>query len=652
MEEYLSTQDDASQQGTNPSEGLWLRRSILSLRNWHFLILDVIFLSLTPLMALTLRLTPPWPSDYYFNLALYTVLAVLIKLAVFRLFKLYSRYWRYASIDELITITFSTFTATVMVAGLYWSLQALGWTGRIGLPRSLPFIDGLLTLFVVGGTRFSLRAVEYWQSRNTRLGRGKKVLVVGAGDAGEIVVREMLSSRFLSLDPVGFVDDDPHKVGTAIHGVRVLGTIEQIPKIAADYQAEEIVIAIPSAPGSLVRRVVRLAQEANVPSRTVPGIYEILNDRIRIDRLRKVKIEDLLRREPVQLDTDNVSRMLTGKRVLVTGAGGSIGSELCRQIIRFNPAQLVLLGHGENSLYQLEWQLARILKQSTAEEIPEVKCVIADVRDLPRLQSVASRLAPQIVFHAAAHKHVLLMEENPEEAVTNNVLGTRNVLQVAQRAQVERFVFISTDKAVNPVNMMGMSKRLAELLVQRAAESTDKPFVSVRFGNVLGSRGSVVPMFQQQIAEGGPVTITHPETTRFFMTIQEAVQLVLQAAAMGRGGEVFVLDMGEPVRIVDLVRDMIELSGYQPDVDIPIVFTGMRPGEKMREELFMQDEKPEMTAHEKISFARSQAVYDFADFEDEVDDLLKLARSGDSAATRKKLHQLTSAPAFVATGSK
>lgn len=623
-----------------PLEDHILRKSLLGLRNRHFAILDVILLSFSPVIALTLRLNPPWPSPYFQAILVYTLLALLIKLVVFYSFKLYTRYWRYASIDELITITFSVITSTILITGIYWIFLALGWAGELGLPRSVPFIDGLLTLIFVGGCRFSVRAIEYVQARDPRQRKGKRALVVGAGDAGEIMVREMLNSRLISLEPVGFVDDDPHKIGTIIHGVVVLGSIEEIPDLVSEYKIEEVIIAIPTATGEFIRRVVALCQKAGVPSRTMPGIFELLSGRVGVNRLRKVEIEDLLRRTPVRVDTVDVSRMLTGKRILITGAGGSIGSELCRQILRFEPSRLVLVGHGENSLFSLEQELGKLREDMVISSAIDLQVILADVRDLVRLKSIFSHFSPQIVFHAAAHKHVTLMESNIEEAVTNNILGTLNAVRASQEHGVERFVLISTDKAVNPVNTMGMTKRVAELIVHRAAEVTGNPYVSVRFGNVLGSRGSVVLIFQEQIARGGPVTITHPEVTRYFMTIPEAVQLVLQAAAMGRGGEVYVLDMGQPVRIVDLVKDMIELSGFQPDVDIPIMYTGLRPGEKLHEELFSSLEKPERTKHEKIYCADNGTNVRSGSFKQDLEELILLAQTGVSLNIRDKLCEI------------
>ncbi len=400
------------------------------------------------------------------------------------------------------------------------------------------------------------------------------------------------------------MDDEPNKRDTLIRGVRVLGSRTELSHLIQETGAMLVVIAMPTAPGKVIRDIVSICERAQVQIKIIPGLYELLDGTVSVNQLRTVQIEDLLRREPVQTDGAAVQALLRGKRVLVTGGGGSIGSELCRQILRCDPAQLVIVGHGENSVFEIGNELLRFLaKTPPTPAAPLVRSVIADVRFPDRLQAIFAEVRPQVVFHAAAHKHVPLMEANPAEAITNNVLGTRNVLAAAQAVGVEHFVMISTDKAVNPTSVMGASKRVAELLVHEAAAASGRPYVAVRFGNVLGSRGSVVLTFKQQIAAGGPVTITDPEMTRYFMTIPEAVQLVLQAAVLGRGGEVFMLDMGEPVKILDLARDLIELSGLQVGRDIDIVVTGIRPGEKLYEELFVPGETYQPTAHPKVLIA-------------------------------------------------
>jgi FlaA1/EpsC-like NDP-sugar epimerase len=412
----------------------------------------------------------------------------------------------------------------------------------------------------------------------------------------------MQTSHHVQLIPVAFVDDDPLKIGRQIRGLPIVGPRQKIQAIAIQTQSKVAVIAIPTASGKVVRETVEQCHEAGLETRIIPGIYELLDERITVKRLRNVQLDDLLRRETRANDTTFTSNYLTGQRVLITGAGGSIGSELCRQIARYRPSQMILLGHGENSIFQIHNEIA--------SRFSTIKCdpVIADVRNPKRLSDIFQRFRPDIVFHAAAHKHVPLMEMNPPEAITNNVFGTHNVLVACEEANVKQFVLVSTDKAVRPASIMGATKRLAEVLVLEAAQRTGKGYVAVRFGNVLGSRGSIVPIFQNQIAAGGPVTVTHPEVKRFFMTIPEATQLIIRAGALGRGGEIFVLDMGEQVKIVDLAKDLIRLSGLEVNRDIDVVFTGLRPGEKMEEELFAPDETYETTPDERIFVIHSHAA--------------------------------------------
>lgn len=616
-----------------------LSRKLLSMRNRYFFALDLLIFCVTPLIALWLR-TDGLADMARFTqlLVLYTILGLVVRISVFIPLGMYARYWRYASIDELAQIVLAVTVATVIIAIIFIGLFPIWGLYPRSTPRSLPFIDGLLVLIAVGGLRYSLRVLEGTsRTRNGQTEPRKRVLVVGAGDTGVIIVREMQANPQLDLEPVAFVDDDPRKHGATIHRVRVVGDCRQIPSVARAYKVQQAIIAMPTAPGEVIRTVTRLCQEANLPVKTVPGIFEILDGSVGVNELRPLEITDLLRREPVALDMTRVRNLLNQKRVLVTGAGGSIGGELSRQIARGNPALLVLMGHGENSIFDGANDLGRVFPQL------DLRTIIADIRDAERLRVVFDRYRPQVVFHAAAHKHVPLMEENAEDAVTNNVLGTRNLVQIAANGGVEYLVLISTDKAVNPTSVMGATKRVAELLVQQAAARTGRCFVAVRFGNVLDSRGSVIPFFKRQIAQGGPVTVTHPEVKRYFMTIPEAVQLVLQAAAMGKGGELFVLDMGGPVKIVDLARDLIRLSGLVEGRDIEIVFTGLRPGEKLSEELFISDENYDRTAHEKIFAARNGALHipfsapDYADLDHAVDALITTAQAGDVNGIRRLL---------------
>ncbi|HEY3313385.1 MAG TPA: nucleoside-diphosphate sugar epimerase/dehydratase [Anaerolineales bacterium] len=563
-------------------------------RNRIFFIADLLLITVSVLGSYALRLefTPDFVR-FYLQGALWLVgISLVIKPTVFYFFGMYRRLWIYASINELKLIALAVTSASVAVSVVFVILFWLGVFGP-GFSRSVLAIDWLLSLILIGGMRFALRIVaESTTPRSS--GKIRKIIVIGAGDAGALVVKEMQKNRQINLEPVGFLDDDPAKQNHSLLGVPVIGMLNDLAKVLDERQVDEVIIAIPSAPGRIVRLVADICRLKGVPFRTMPGIYELLGGKVSVSRLREVEITDLLRREPVRIHEELIGQVLEGKRVLVTGAGGSIGRELCRQIARWNAASLILLGHGENSIFEALLELKQ--DYHNLELIP----VIADVRDSVRLQAVFERYQPEVVFHAAAHKHVPLMQINVEEAVANNVLGTRNVVETAEHCGVERLVLISTDKAVHPANVYGATKRMAEMIVLDAALRTGKAFSVVRFGNVLDSRGSVVPIFKRMIASGGPLQITHPDMFRFFMTIPEAVHLVLQAAAMGRGGEAFLLNMGEQIRILDLAEDLIRLSGLEPGKDIEIVFTGVRPGEKLREELWESDKTYDRTAHPDI----------------------------------------------------
>lgn len=636
---------------------------LLALRNRHFLGLDLLLLSFSPWLAFVVRTdglnSQPagWDilSRFGVGLITYTLLALLVRLVIFYAFGLYRRYWRYASIEELDQIAWavSLSTAILLALVLLSRLPSVAATGfpLWNFPRSVVLIDGLLVLVLVGGARFSVRLVTRWQPSAS--GRPvRRVLIVGAGDAGTMIVREMRKHGGLGLDPVGFIDDDPAKQKVRIHDVPVLGTRSDIPILVREYKIGQAIIAMPTAAGATIREIVRMCDQAGVRAQIIPGLSELLDGRVSVGHLRDVRIEDLLRREPVQTDVEAVAGLLQGKRVLVTGGGGSIGSELCRQIWRCGPAELIIVGHGENSVFDIHNELRGeepgIPSGHTAGIGPQLTPIIADIRFRERVQQVFETSRPHVVFHAAAHKHVPLMEMNPTEAITNNVQGTENVVAAALAVDVERFVMISTDKAVNPTSIMGVSKRSAELIVHRAARISGKPYVAVRFGNVLGSRGSVVLTFQRQIAGGGPVTVTHPEMKRFFMTIPEAVQLVLQAAVLGSGGEAFVLDMGEPVRIADLARDLIELSGLRVGEDVDIVYSGMRPGEKLYEELFIPGESYERTRHEKIFLATNTGLLAADDLEEKLDNLYQAAHNEDERAVLDAFRRLV--PEFQPVG--
>jgi len=621
------------------------------IRNRYFVAGDLLSLVLAVWFSFAARLDPAGVHQYRISFWVYLGIALVVKPAVFQLFGLYRRYWRYASIGEVVNIVGANVAATVVVILFAYLIVPIFYSFS-QVPRSIPFIDFLLTTACVGGTRFLVRLMGD-RRMMSRLTQGaangtvsqRRALIVGAGDAGAVIVREMRSSARLDLEPVGFVDDDPTKRNMRILGVPVLGTCQDLADLIREFQVDEVIVAMPTAPGVVIREVKRLCQQAGVPCKVLPGIYELLNGRVSVSQLRPVRIDDLLRRDPVEIDKTALGQYLSGVRILITGAGGSIGSELCRQVARYNPLQLVLLGHGENSIFNIERELKAIFPQ-----LDLVAC-IADVRDPQRLNELFARYVPNVVFHAAAHKHVPLMEFNIEEAVTNNIFGTQCVLEAAIKNGVDRFLLISTDKAVNPRSAMGASKRVAEMLVQDAVRRSPGVFVAVRFGNVLGSRGSVVPLFQEQIAAGGPITITDPAMERFFMTIPEAVNLVLQAGALGRSGTLYMLDMGQPVRIVDLAQDMIELSGLQPG-DIEIKFTGVRPGEKIREELSTPDEDMLPTSHLRIKMLRGVLTLDSRCLYQSVQELVTVARSGDEHQTRTRLLELANTGAGCAADAR
>lgn len=504
--------------------------------------------------------------------------------------------WRYVGFHDLKLILSSGVFSTVLFFGLVHGL--LGWTAY---PRSVIILTGLLSIAFLGGIRVLVRIFREWMAEAGS--KSKHVLIVGAGSAGEMLVRDLMRNVSYDYRPVAFVDDDFRKRQRTIHGIPVVGTIEDIPRLVAQHAVNEIVVAIPAAKPELMQRILASSATCHMPIKTLPNTKQILDSPISMRQVRPMRLEDLLQREPVQTDLQELHPLLEGKRILVTGAGGSIGSELCRQIVRYRPAQLVLFERYENNLHALELELRESFPQV------EIRAVVGDVTDMNGVRAVFQTFMPQLIFHAAAHKHVPLMEQNEREAVRNNILGTQVVTRASAEAGVERFILISTDKAVNPANVMGATKRVAEYQVQDMNRIGTTRFSVVRFGNVLGSNGSVVPLFAEQIRKGGPVTVTHPDIKRYFMTIPEAVQLVLQASVRGQGGDVFVLDMGEQVRIADLARNMIVLSGFAPDRDIKIAFTGLRPGEKLSEELFEQSERIEPTSHDKIKRAVSRMPF-------------------------------------------
>lgn len=605
------------------------------IRNRYIFIFDMIMIVVCLVVSYLLR--------FEFNLALagmylssaiwMLVLCLIIKPLVYIRFGLYRHLWAYASIDELRLIVMAVATSSVSVTLIMLLLQRLNVF--TGFPRSVPIIDFLLSLLAVGGIRMGIRLVASQKAaRATRAAQKymKRVLIVGAGEAGVMVCKEMLKNPQLHLKPIGFIDDDKNKISQEVNGVRVLGLISQVDSLIDRYYVDTVLFAIPSAPGRVLRLVSDVCRQKEVPFQTMPGIYELLGGSVNINRVREVEITDLLRRDPVKLDQDNVGPILRDKTVLITGAGGSIGSEIARQTARWNPKKMLLLGHGENSIFTTLFRLN--------SEFPDldVEPLIVDVRDLKRVRWAFEKYRPQIVFHAAAHKHVHLMEVNISEAVTNNIIGTQNIVRTAKEFNVERFVMISTDKAVRPVNIMGASKRVAENIVLNESIGTDDKYTVVRFGNVLGSRGSVVPIFQEQIRKGGPVTVTDPKMERYFMTIPEAVYLVLEAAGLSNNRETFVLDMGKQVRILDLAEDLIRLSGLEPGRDIEIQFTGVRPGEKLSEDLWNKGQELEPTVHPDIFKLERHDLIPAEKLEPLVERLRELAENEKEDEIRKLLN--------------
>ena len=530
---------------------------------------------------------------------------VVFQYLVLVLFRVPTFSWRYVGVREAQRIFIALGAATVVLVAMRLSLVHVGGYAKyVIIPLGVLLMDCIIAFLGVAGVRMLRRMLAERQER----GRGrpaamaprKRTLLIGAGRAGLMVAREVSQNPHVGIEVVGFVDDDPLKVGTVIQGHRVLGGTGELAFLATAHEVEQAVISIAAVSGAAIRRIVAACEDIDLPVRIIPGIYEILDGQVSLSRIREVQIEDLLGREAVELDLELIGSFLTGKRVLVTGAGGSIGSELCRQVCRFGPTRLILMEQAENPLFDIHGELTR--NRVSCEIVP----VIADICDSRRVDRIFADHRPEVVFHAAAHKHVPMMEWNPGEALKNNVFGTRKVADAADRHGALAFVMISTDKAVNPTSIMGATKRVAEQYVQALGQNSATKFVAVRFGNVLGSAGSVIPVFKEQIRTGGPVTVTHPDMRRYFMTIPEACQLVMQSAAMGRGGEIFVLDMGQPVLIVDLARDLIRLSGFGED-EIPIEFTGVRPGEKLFEELGTSGEHMDKTRHPKIFIGRFEA---------------------------------------------
>ncbi len=617
----------------------WLRRNLFVL-----LVLDAALFAASLVFAFLLRFNFELPDEAAGMMRQLLPFAILLKLLVFYLFDAYRGMWRYFSIRDFLDIVKAASISSMAL------IVAVLFVHRFsGFSRAVFIIDWFLTIIFLSSLRLSIRLTIYYilNSFGENIpsggffrflksgGKQKNLLILGAGDCGEKIYREIRDNAHLRYHVSGFLDDDPEKVGRQIHGVPVLGSLSDLKWIAPRHKIEEVLIAIPSASAKQMRKIVESVKNLGIPSKTLPSMGELIDGKVSVKAIRDVAYRDLLGREVIRLEEEEIGRYLGGATVLVTGAGGSIGAELCRQICRFHPNTLVLLERAESPLYEIDIELKK--------SFPDVRIlpVLGDIRDRRQLTYAFETARPSAVFHAAAYKHVPMMELHPWKAVKNNVIGTRNLVLAAIAHQVERFVLVSTDKAVRPTNVMGATKRVAELIVQNqnTCGVSETRFMIVRFGNVVGSVGSVVPLFRKQIEQGGPVTVTHPEMTRFFMTIPEACQLILQSGAMGRGGEIFILDMGTPIKIADIAKDLIRLSGLEPGVDIDIEYIGLRPGEKLYEELITEGEGIVPTRHEKILVLKG-ANCDMAMLNGRIEELRVLSFSQNACAIREKIKEM------------
>ena len=578
-------------------------------------IVDMLTVILDSYLAIILRfkLDNIWvPEEYMSSVEHYMIINVITTVIIFLLLNLYNRVWSYASLYEMLLI--------VGAAMLSTAFQAFGFSLLyLPIPRSYYFFYFILLSITTLITRFSYRILHTMQNGIKKSAKhSRNTIVIGAGEAGNMIIKELKSSKYLNQKVVCVIDDNPSKKGKYIHGIRIVGGRDMIQEAAKKYDAEEIILAIPSAGNKATRDILRICNLTDCKLKILPGMYQLINDEVGVSNLREVSIEDLLGRDTINIDMESVGQYVSNKRVLVTGGGGSIGSELCRQIAAHNPKLLIIFDIYENNAYEIQQELIR--------KYPNLKLevLIGSVRNTSRIESVMEYYRPDVVFHAAAHKHVPLMEDSPNEAIKNNVFGTYKTAKAADQYGTKRFVLISTDKAVNPTNIMGASKRMCEMVIQMMNARSKTDFVAVRFGNVLGSNGSVIPLFKKQIEQGGPVTVTHPDIIRYFMTIPEAVSLVLQAGAYAKGGEIFVLDMGEPVKILDLAKNLIRLSGYKVDEDIKIEFTGLRPGEKLYEELLMNEEGLQDTPNKLIHIGKP-IDFDMEKFEHQLQELYEIA---------------------------
>ncbi|MCI9018239.1 MAG: polysaccharide biosynthesis protein [Lachnospiraceae bacterium] len=598
-------------------------------------ILDLLIITVSGFLALYIRFDFQFSKmemGYVDRELKYLPLNLMITLLLFVLFKLYRSVWRFASANEFLNVI-SACSASTLIQIVIMSFM------KMRMPVSYYMMKYVILIVGVGSLRFAYRILRMLQEKRMGLRKDsrKNTMVVGAGEAGAMIIKEFQNSRYLDQKVCCVIDDNEAKQGKYLRGVKIMGGRDDIRYLAHELQIDEIIVALPSASQSQVKEILQICQETGCELKVLPGLYQMINGEISVSKLRKVEIEDLLGREPIKLQVESVMGYVAGKVILVTGGGGSIGSELCRQIVAHKPKRLIIVDIYENNAYDIQQELKR--------KSPELDLVvlIASVRNTHRMNSIFETYRPDIVYHAAAHKHVPLMEDSPNEAIKNNVFGTYKTVKAADKYGVQRFVLISTDKAVNPTNIMGASKRICEMIIQMMNNHSKTDFVAVRFGNVLGSNGSVIPLFKKQIEQGGPVTVTHPEIIRYFMTIPEAVSLVLQAGALAKGGEIFVLDMGEPVKILDLAKNLIRLSGFKPFEDIPIEFTGLRPGEKLYEELLMSEEGLRETENKLIHIGKP-IEFDEERFRKELEELRKTADQ-DSEAIRQKVQEIV--PTYV-----
>lgn len=598
----------------------------IKIRNIYLLIIDIIIINLSYIIGLLLRFDGVIPKMYLSTYKSYAVVVTVIQIAIFALFGLYKTMWRYASISEFINVLIATIVSNVACAVL------LIWSNS-GLPRSIYAIALIVNAGLVGGVRFISRASKNIKLTDKKCNNYKKTMIIGAGEAGVLVVKELAKHAEIASVPVAFIDDDEGKIGKNIIGIPVVGSRKDIPEAVETLEIDEIIVAMPSISTENQQEILNICNKTSAKVKMIPGYYEFIDDKVDLKQIRDVQIEDLLGRDEVHLDQKVLKTFLKDKVILVTGAGGSIGSELCRQIIKYNPKLLVMLDIYENTIYDIQNEILR------NDPNAKIEVIIDTIRDKERMDILFNKYRPNIVFHAAAHKHVPLMEDSPVSAVKNNVFGTLNLVRCADKYGVEKLVNISTDKAVNPTSVMGCTKRVCEIIIQTMNQKSKTDFVAVRFGNVLGSNGSVIPLFKKQISEGGPVTVTHPDIIRYFMTIPEACQLVMQAGAIAEGGEIFILDMGEPVKILDLAEKLIKLSGYTPYEDIEIKFTGLRPGEKLYEELLLDKENATETQYNKI-FIEKPIKHDTEKFMENLDNLEKATHQNEKTVVVEALKEI------------